>query len=171
MQSKGTGRASEEFRSNRHYFWNRLGLTLTLMLCYTLLLMSAAVGEFYPTNPNRGRALQLERMDRMSRRLLQSYWQKDFSLEVITEPTYTTQGEYRIVPEIEGNFSYTVQIYDASLGNEDRLLYSMRINGLTFTLPPLVMPATYDVTLFCTNLDNNEDSRSAVARFTLAPDS
>ena len=137
------------------------------MLCMT----TAALADQYPTNPHRKEALRLERIDWYSQRLLgATYWQKDFSLNVLTEPSYESQGVFEIVPETEGNFSYKMQVYDNRVNSEERLLYSFNVNEMTFTLPPLVMPTEYRVTLFCKNLDNEDESRSASYTFTLAPD-
>ena len=151
----------------------KLTVVLAVLLVLILGAVTAAQADQFPVNPYREEDLALARRIWGMAHSRTAYQGGDFHLEVVTAPSYGTQGVYRIVKEDtapDGEYAYTVQINDDDLG-ADSLLYSLRnIEGPTVTLPALAMPATYRVTLFALNTTNEDESRFATVEFTLEPD-
>ena len=136
--------------------------TVAWLMMVLLMVAAVAYGAVadessysFPTNPYRAEDLKLEQIDRQmrltpERRALKAS-EAGFHMEQITAPTYDQDGVYEIVND-SGTTSekkFFVQVYIDSLG-EDRLIYSMRnIEGTRVTVPALVLPADYRISLFC----------------------
>ena len=147
-------------------------LVVMIALLALLALVCTAQADSYPTNPHRQEDLAIARKI-WAMAHSRTYWSGDFHLEVVTEPTYDTQGVFSIVKESSapsGSYTYIIQINNDDLG-EDSLLYSLRnITDTTVTIPARQMPATYRVTLFAEHASNEDNNRFASLEFTLAPD-
>ncbi len=144
---------------------------LALLLALLLSVAAARADGGYPTNPYRREALELAEKGRRLPRPRST--ENGYSLEVVTAPAFETEGVFNIVrgSGVTGTYTFRVQIYDANQTGESRLMYDFKnIEGDTLTLPELIMPASYEVTLFVFPAGSTNVAYWDSYSFTLEPD-
>ncbi|MBR4458083.1 MAG: transglutaminase domain-containing protein [Clostridia bacterium] len=150
----------------------KLTVALTVLLAL-VLAAAAAQADRYPVNPQRGEAMRLLRYRYRQSNATDSYFGDGFSFRFLTEPAFDCEITVEIIKDssVSGDFDYRVQVYDTSLEEDDSLLYDLKVSeGNTFTLPPLVLPTEYDVTLFIMPRGTLNIEYYAYQTFTLEPD-
>ncbi len=148
-------------------------LVVLAALLALLMLAGAAQADRYPTNPNRQRDLQLARKHQLLKHARGDQPWDSFTLEAVSVIGYDSPIEIAIIQseECTGTYSFFVQVYDRNAADDEDLLYSLDgIEGFSFTIPALAMPAVYEVTLFAYNVNDGSDFRWADLDFTLEPD-
>ena len=153
------------------FFVKRKYLAVLIAVLGALLMVSGAQADDYPTNPRRGEVERIRRLYHSGSHLLEgSSSNNEFELKMVSAPGFSSGGEFEIVKNVEGDFSYSIYLEDRNLESDLNMLYNEDFTETTFSLPQITYPSSYRVFIFARNIADETESYFMDEYFTVAAD-